>query len=178
MPTCASQDCCCQCPIPAAGTADPCLHRSSNTHRQVSLSLLWGSLLLCPGMHKVLLVPFKSLCFPQSWGSSAIKSHCPSKSDFLGIPSLFAGSPDWKVWWGPRTFATVQELFWYCCSPAYGLPSRWVWDLILAWLCPSYCLIAASPWSWDVGYLILVGSNLLSMVVQQLVAFWVFSRVH
>ena len=42
MPTCASQDCCCQCPIPAAGTADPCLHRSSNTHRQVSLSLLWG----------------------------------------------------------------------------------------------------------------------------------------
>ena len=37
-------------------------------------------------MHKDLLVPFKSLCFPQSRGSSAIKSHCPSKSDFLGIP--------------------------------------------------------------------------------------------
>ena len=40
-------------------------------HGQVWVSLLWGhcSFLLCPGAHKVLSVPFKSL-FPQSYGSS------------------------------------------------------------------------------------------------------------
>ena len=48
-----------------------------------------------------------------------------------------------------------------------------VWGLILTWFCPSYRLAGASPLSMDVGYLFLVGSNiLLSMVVQQWVIFW------
>ena len=42
----------------------------------------------------------KSLCFPQSCGSSIIKSRCSSKSDSLGIPSPFAGSPAWEAWRG------------------------------------------------------------------------------
>ena len=49
---------------PRQATADPCLHRrSSSTHRQVWLSLLWQPLLLSlgPGAHKVLFVPSKSL---------------------------------------------------------------------------------------------------------------------
>ena len=52
--------------------ADPCLHqRLLHTHGQVWVSLLWGhsSLLLGPGAHSILFVPFKSL-FPQSCVSS------------------------------------------------------------------------------------------------------------
>ena len=48
------------------GTADPRLcQRLLDTHGQVWVSLLWGhcSFLLGPGVHKVLLVPSKSL-FP------------------------------------------------------------------------------------------------------------------
>ena len=53
-------------------TTDPRLHqRLQDTHRQVSVSLLWGhcSFLLGPGAHKVMFVPSKSL-FPQSCVSS------------------------------------------------------------------------------------------------------------
>ena len=43
------------------------------------------------GVYKVLFVPSKSLCFPQSCGSSIIKScWC---SDSLGISSPFSRSP-------------------------------------------------------------------------------------
>ena len=49
------------------------------------------------GAHKVLCLSSKSLCFPQSCGHSIIKSHWPSESDPLGIPSPFAGSPGWEV---------------------------------------------------------------------------------
>ena len=74
------------------------------------------------------------------------------------------------------------SLLWGHCSFAPGpgahkvvfVPSQslwWVWGLILMWLHPSYCLIAVSPLSLDMGNLFLVGSNiLLSMNVQQLVA--------
>ena len=47
-------------------TADPQLHqRLLDTHGQVRVSLLWGycSFLLCPGVHKVLFMPSKSM-FP------------------------------------------------------------------------------------------------------------------
>ena len=53
---------------------------------------------LGPGVCKVLFVTSKSgVCFPPSCGSPVIKSHWPSKSDFLEIPSLFARSPGWKA---------------------------------------------------------------------------------
>ena len=45
------------------------------------------------------------------------------------------------------------------------------------WFCPSYHLVVASPLLLDVGYLSLVDSNiLLLIVVQQLVVILVFSR--
>ena len=44
-------------------------------------------------------------------------------------------------------------------------------------LCPSYYLVGASPLPLGMGYLFLVGSNiLLLMVVQQLVAILVLSQ--
>ena len=78
---------------------NPQLHlRLLDTHRQVWLSLFWGhcSFPLGPGVHKVLFVLSKCL-FTQSCGSSVIKTCSPSKSDSLGIPSPFAGSPGWEV---------------------------------------------------------------------------------
>ena len=77
-------------PYPTQATVDPCLHwRLQDMPRQVWLSLLWGhcSFLLSPTMHKVFFLPSKSL-FPQSHGSSIIKSHWPSKSHSLGSQSL------------------------------------------------------------------------------------------
>ena len=91
--------------IPQPGTVDPRLcWRLLDTHRQIWLSLLWGhcSFLLGPSAHKVLFVPSKHL-FPQSCGSSVIKSHWPSKSNSLGVFSPFAGSPGWGCVVDPRT---------------------------------------------------------------------------
>ena len=48
------------------------------------------------------LCPLRISCSPQSYGSSVIKSHWPSKSDSLGIPSPFAGSPGWEPWRGAQ----------------------------------------------------------------------------
>ena len=64
--------------------------RLLDPHGQVWVSLLWGhcSFRLGPGVHKVLSVPSNSL-FPQSCGSSVIKSLWPSKSNSLcWIPRL------------------------------------------------------------------------------------------
>ena len=80
-------------------TTDPRLPQGLlDTHRQVWLSLLWGhcSFLLGSCAHKVLFVPSKSL-FPQSYGSSVIKSPWLLKSNSLGILSPFARSPVWEI---------------------------------------------------------------------------------
>ena len=66
-------------------TVDPRLCGNSRTLTgKVWVSLLWGhrSFLLGPSLHKVLFVPSKSL-FPQSCGSSVIKSHLSAKSNSL-----------------------------------------------------------------------------------------------
>ena len=115
--------------IPQLDTVDPSLHRRFvDTHRQVWLSLLWGHccFLLDPSVQKVLFVPSKSL-FSQSCGSSAVKSHWPSKSNSLGVLSPFADPHAGKSSVGPRTVTTVGELFWYNCSPVCGLSARWLY---------------------------------------------------
>ena len=60
-----------------------------------------------------------------------------------------AGEPDV----GLRTFTPVGELLWYNYFPVCGLPTWHIWDLILLWLHPSYCLTVASSLSLDVEYL-------------------------
>ena len=65
--------------------------------------------ILVSGGHNILLVPSESL-FPQSCGSSVIKSHWSSKSNFLEVLSPFPDSQVGKSVVGPRTFATVWEL--------------------------------------------------------------------
>ena len=90
---------------------------------KMPVCFLWGhcSFLLGPGVHEVLL------CLPRvCFSSSVIKSHWPSKSDLLGVLSHFAGSTGWDICLGPRTFATVQELLWYNCSPVCGSSALWL----------------------------------------------------
>ena len=110
-------------PDPKQATADPCLHcRLLDTHRQVWVSLLCGhrSFLLGSGVHKVLFVPSKCL-FPQSCGSSIIKSHWPPKSNFLGVLSPFARSPGWKICCGSQNFLNS---LWYNCLIVCGKKLR------------------------------------------------------
>ena len=95
----------------------------------------------------------------------------------LSFKVRFSGDSQFLCWIprlesdvGPRNFTTVWGHVWYFCSPVCGSPTWWVWNLMLTWLCPSYCLIVASFLSLDMDYLFLVGSNILQlMVVQQLV---------
>ena len=90
-------------------TVDPCLHlRHLDTHRQAWFSLLGHcSFLLAPGLHKVLFVLSKTL-FPQSCGSSVIKSHWHPKSHSLGVLNPFAVSPGWETVVGPRTLSQLS----------------------------------------------------------------------
>ena len=84
---------------PAAGDHQPMpLLETPDTHRQVWVSLLWGSLFLSPWSRctQVLFVPCKSP-FPQSCVSSIIKSHWPPKLNTLGVLSPFARSQGWEI---------------------------------------------------------------------------------
>ena len=74
--------------------------------------------------------------------------------------------------WGSEPTQQKENFF-----SSFWVTDQWVWDLILSWLCPSYCLTVASSLSLDVEYLFLAGSGiLLAMVVQQLVVILVFSQ--
>ena len=109
-------------PDTAVGHCQPTPPPVTPGHSQASLGQsVMRSLLLSPGSWcaQGFLVPSKSL-FPQSCGSSVIRSHWPSKSNSLGFLSPFAGSPGLKVAVDPRTFTKVQELLWCNCSAVCG----------------------------------------------------------
>ena len=72
---------------PWQATADPHPCLETPGHSQASLAQSLGghcSFLLGPGGHKILFVPSENL-FPQSCGSSVVKSHWPSKLNSLGV---------------------------------------------------------------------------------------------
>ena len=93
--------------IAAANAPDPvaghCLHMPSPEtpkHSQTSLAqCLVESWLLSPASWctQGFVCVLQESLFPQSCGSSIIKSCWPSKSDSLGIPSPFARSPGGEV---------------------------------------------------------------------------------
>ena len=119
----------------------------------------------------------ESLVLPILWKSCnqiplAFKVRFPGDSQSL-LLNPQARKPDVEL----TTFTTVGKHLWYYCSPLCGLPTWWVWDLILSFLHSFYHLTVASSLSLDMGYHFLLCSNiLLSMVVQQLVAIFVLSQ--
>ena len=133
---------------PQQATADWHLHRRpSNTHRQV---LLWShcSFPLSPGVHTVLLVPSKSLCFSQSWGSSIIKALSPSKSDSLGIPN-------WKNWCGSKnlcknvrtSLALLFSSLWVAQPLGMGFNFNMIALLVLSH-CSSFLSLVVGIFFW------------------------------
>ena len=70
-----------------------------------------------------------------------------------GFPVALSDPQAGKSDAGFRTFTIVWKLLWYYCSPVCGSPTRWLWDLILSWFCPSYRLAVAAFLSLDIGYL-------------------------
>ena len=91
-----------------------------------------------------------SFCFPQSYEIPVIKLHWPSKQIPGGILLLLSDPQAREPDMGLRTITPVGEPLRYNYFPVCGLPTRWVWDLILSWLRPSYYLMASSL-SLDVG---------------------------
>ena len=68
---------------------------------------------------------------------------------FLVMSDSQAGEPHM----GLRNLTPVGEILNYNYSPLCVSLSRGVWDLIISWACPSYCLILVSSLSLDVEYL-------------------------
>jgi len=87
-----------------AGHRQPVPLLETAGHSQASLAQSFmGSLFLSPESwcSQAFVCALQESLFPQSCGSSVIKSYWPSKSNSLGVCSLFAGSPGWEI----------------CCSP-------------------------------------------------------------
>ena len=140
-----------------------------------------GSLLLSSGswcvQNFVCALHNWGVCFSQSSGRPVIKSFWPWRPDSLGIPGPFFRFLGWEAWHEVQNLHNSARTSLVLLFSSLWSPTQQVWDLILSWLCPSYCLAVAFSLSLDVGYLFLVGSSiLLSMVVQQLVAILVLSQ--
>ena len=108
-------------------------------------------------------------------GNTIIKSHWPSRSDSLGIPSPFVRSPGWKAWHGfPKLHHSERT------SLVLLFSSLWVthplgigFDFNLTAPLLPYC---CGFFFWR-GVSFFGGSSfLLSVVVQQLVAVLVLSQ--
>ena len=130
-----SQHFCCQCPYPQG--EPQLLHtyrRPSNTSRQAWFSLLQNHypFPLDINVHKIVCVPSKSLCFPQSQRSPEIRFHQPSKSYFLVslVPLVYLQAGKHEL--GLRTFTIVGKILWFNCFPVCGLTTWLVWDLTLS----------------------------------------------
>ena len=116
-----------------------------------------GSLLLLlgPDVHTTLCVPSKTGVSVSPSPVEVLQSNLTSLQSLIFLEFLLllldpqVGKPEL----GLRTFPPVGGLLWYKCSPVCESPTQQLWDLILLWLPPSYCLIVASPLSLDVGYL-------------------------
>ena len=114
-------------PAPAAGHCGPTLPPETPRHSPPSLAQsLMGTLFLSPGSWCTQgFVCALQSPFPQSCGSSVIKSHWPPKSNSLGggrgwFLSPLLDSHVGKPVVSPRTFLTVLEFFWYNCSVVCG----------------------------------------------------------
>ena len=111
-----------------------------------------------------------SLCFPQSCGSIIIKSSWPSRSNSLGIPSPFVRFPGWEAWHRVQNLHNSGRSYLVLFFSSLWLPTWQEWDLIFNHeYAPPIVLMGflLRLWMWE--YLFLVGSSILSMVVQQLV---------
>ena len=76
-------------------------------------------------------------------------------SDSLGISCPFVESSGWEAWCVVQNLHNSGKSSWYYCSPVCGSPTWQVWDFVLLWLCPSYCLTVACLLTWGIFILFL-----------------------
>ena len=93
---------------------------------------------------------------PGSWYAHdfvcALQEWSLCSSDSLGLPKLFPGWPGWDVWRGAQNLYNSGTTSLITAVLLLWVAHLAIWDIILLWLCPSFCLIAASPLSLDVGF--------------------------
>ena len=172
--------CCSQCPIPVLGPCRPTPPQETLTpaggfgsvSRGVTTLFLW--VLVCTWFCCAL--QDWSLCFPQSCGSLVIKSRWPSRSDSLGIPSPFVGSPGWEAWRGVpdlhNSGRTCLILLFssFCVTHPAGMGFDFIMIVPLLLSCCGFFVFGHG-----VSFLV-VSSVLLSMLAQQLVEIWCSRR--
>ena len=132
-------------------------------------SILWvqGLLYSCPWPHGTPLLTHTSAGDCQtltgksgsvSWGVTApfswvlVHTRCCALRESVSL-SPFVGFPGWEISCRPRTFATVQDLLWYNCSPVYGLSVWWLYMALMvtstertdAACCASHICCSQSP---------------------------------
>ena len=135
MPTCASQDCCCQCPCPCGR---PLLAHISAEGPQTltgrSGSISCDVTVPFPGSwcaQGFVCDPHESLFPPVLWKFCnqillSFQVRFPGDSQSLcWIPKL--GS----LMWGLEPSKQCENFFGIICSSVCGSPSLWVWDFIL-----------------------------------------------
>ena len=136
MPRSTSQNFCCQCPCPCSEPQPPPASAGDPpTLAGTSGSVSYGVTAPYPGFscahYFVCALQERSLCFPQSCRSPAIKSSRLQSlillEFLLPLPDPQVGKPDV----GLRPFTPVGGLLWYKCSPVCESPTQWLWDLIL-----------------------------------------------
>ena len=152
------RDCCCQHPCPCG---EPLLTHAS-TAGPPTLAGGLGSVscgVTAPFLWVLVHATFcfwpprlESLFPPVLWKSCS-QIPLDFKVWFPGIPSPFVRSPGWEAWRGAqdlhnsgRTSLVLLSFSLWVTHPA-GCDR----DLILSWLCPCYCLAAASSLSLEVG---------------------------
>ena len=106
---------------------------------------------LVPDVYETLCVTFKS---GVSLSSVLRSNPTDLQSQILWgllfpLPDTQPGKPDV----GLRTFTLFEKPLQCNSFPVCGSPTWGLWDLILSWLCPSYCLTAVSSLSLDLGCL-------------------------
>ena len=168
-------------------TADPCLHlRLLDTHRQGWVSFFWGhwSFLLGPGAHKIFFVSSKSL-FPHSCVSSggsmvglmvtsSKRAYATARSAASRASALKQATADPYF---HRRHSNPQRQVWFSPCGVSCCANGFVWALWVSLVgvgfdskcdfCPSFHLAWASSLPLDEGYLFMVGSNILLLMVVQ-----------
>ena len=137
--------------------ANPQLHRRpSNTKQVVLIQFSWDhfSFPLSIDAHKIVfLLQDWSLCFPQSCGSPIIKSWWSSRSDSLGLPRPFFGSPSWENWHGVQNLNNSGRTSLILLFSCLWIIHPVVMGFVLSWSCLSYHLTVVSSLSLELEYL-------------------------
>ena len=182
MPRSPFQDCYCQCPLShdkpllthtSMGDPPTLAGRSHSVFYGVTAPFPWA----WNTKDFVCALQRCSLCFPSPvevmlLNPTDLQSQIP-----WGFPVPLADPQAGKPDMGLKPFTIVGELLWYYCSPICGLPTQWVWNLILLILLLMALLpSAASSLSLDIGYPFFFArfQHPLLMVVQQLIVIFVF----